>query len=242
MTERPTKAELETLSRAACVAYAVRAARRVQPLTRRPEVAEQALALTEKWLSGGNVSRDELRASASSSASSSAAAYAAAAAADDAAATASAASAYDWFASAADAFAYASLLRRDFEVLARVQEVTIPFDPTDKGPLGPLWDGSPPEWFVEAWKKVASKFETLPWSAPQLDESPPPKLSLSPGDRPELQLKLTVPDDASDEEILEAIREYSTNVDLLYRSLGGRGLQFKPVTIMDPALVEVPHG
>lgn len=189
--ELPTRDELMKLPLGAIVAYAVRCARRVQPLYGRAAgVAELpkheaavagAISLAEEFCLSHVVSAaydaayhartaadtaDAKDAARAAAAAARAAAYAfdlpksavydrsvyasrvAAEAADGAEAAARAAAHASDGAGAAEAAA-----RADFDRLLNLNQGTYPklgqpFDPTENGPLGPLWPEEPPKWFA----------------------------------------------------------------------------------------------
>jgi len=170
MARLPGRGELRRLSLRAMVAYAVRCARRVQPLTGRGAMSgacrqrvDEAIALAEHFAAGDvrgarvvsfvaaePATSDAAAARAADSAA--CAAYAAAAAAD--ARTVARAETY------ADAAAYAAVRARPEEALtaaawadyARLLSLDLgaypalgrPIDCSDRGPLGPLWPDGPP--------------------------------------------------------------------------------------------------
>jgi hypothetical protein len=140
-----------------------------------------------------------------------AAAYAAADAYDSAAAayaagafTASAAYAGHAASAAASAAAYA-----DFHALLQLKlgaypELGQPIDPTENGPLGPLWRDGAPDWFT---RPVTRKPRARPESIP--DAQPVLEVFIEPGDASKENIQ----------EVLEALSD-------LHRESGGLGLEF----------------
>jgi len=190
--ELPTRDDLKQLPLGAIVAYAVRCARRVQPLYRRAAgiaelskhetAVEGAISLAEEFCLSHVVGAAAYDAAyhartAAETADAKDAARAAAAAARAAAyafdlpqsavydrpvyASRVAAEAADGAEAAARAAAHASdgariaeaAARADFNGLRKLNPGTYPklgqpIDPTENGPLGPLWPEGPPAWYA----------------------------------------------------------------------------------------------
>ena len=165
---QPTERELRALPRLAQVAYAVRAARRVQPLyvkywpdapQRHVDAIEQAITSAERFADGRTLTAAEAAEAAAGDADAEPdaepeAAYVAVAAYYAAAATAHRAAYHAARAArAADAeVAFLSSIRSDFELLRQFSALG---KWTDETPvpvtiLGPLWPDGPPDWYVEA--------------------------------------------------------------------------------------------
>jgi hypothetical protein len=140
----------------AIVAFAVRCARRVQPLGRvlteyRPVEVEDAIASAEGFARGGKAVR-----AAGAAARAADAARAAARAADIAAADATdagadadtARAAWDTGRAAARAAARGDLHRLRALDLGRPGTMGKPIDPAEEGSLGPLWTDAAPDWYT----------------------------------------------------------------------------------------------
>ena len=175
MATEDIRERLAQLPHHAVVAFAARCARRVQPLThvlpqQDRDAIDWALASAEAFAKGAAAARadaaraaaraDDARAAAARAAD----AWTAARAAADAAAAAAAA-ADDWAAhtAAAAAWAAAAAARADARAAAasdldrlsalnpgEPDALGAPIDPSEAGPLGPLWPQGVPEWYTEA--------------------------------------------------------------------------------------------
>lgn len=188
----PTEDDLKKLPLLAIVAYAVRCARRVQPvLDTLPSFAihgaavEQAISLTERFCVGKdlNAAPDAVERAADAAGRTASvaqsfaggSAVALAAGAAQAAAQATAAVEDSWADSnsadrvaraatyaagragravATDRYAAVSAATRaDYDRLLSLNlgiypELGLPIDPTENGPLGPLWPEGPPTWYT----------------------------------------------------------------------------------------------
>ena len=175
MATEDIRERLAQLPHHAVVAFAARCARRVQPLThilpqQDRDTIDRALASAEAFAKGAAAARaDAARADARAAAARAAAARAAdawtaARAAADAAAAAAAA-ADDWAAHTAAAAAWAdaaaaraaarAAAASDLDRLIVLNPgapdaLGAPIDPSEAGPLGPLWPQGVPEWYTEA--------------------------------------------------------------------------------------------
>jgi len=78
------------------------------------------------------------------------------------------------------------------------------------------------------------------WEGPDRPDWAPPESEA--GDEG-IELTIDVPDDATDEEVLAAVRELAVAADDMYRAYGGSGLQVADVEITDEvtAPVEAPR-
>jgi hypothetical protein len=98
--------------------------------------------------------------------------------------------------------------RADFQILLELTlgqfpDLGRPIDPSEKGPLGPLWPyGSP--------------FDEVPGT----------------GDA-ELLVEIQVPADASDDELLAMVRETVWQADEIHRQLGGHGLKVERLAVLE---------
>lgn len=195
MSDLPTTEDLRRLTLRAIAAYAARCARRVQPLyesdeDRHVEAVDKAICVAEAFARGDKV--------------------APASACGDAALAA-------LIAAAADALIAADAARRDYDYLAahhpRTEDILgEPIDPSEDGPLGPLWPGGAPKWF----KGQESSY-------PQDSEYDcgPLEFLLDPGN-------------ATAKEIAEVFCEMSK----LYEMMGGRGIQFTVTDCREPVVQE----
>ena len=176
MATEDIRERLAKLPHHAVVAFAARCARRVQPLThilpqRDRDTIDRALASAEAFAKGADAARadaaraDARAADARAAAARAADAWTAARAAAAAAADAAAAAADDWAAhtAAAAAWADAAAARADARAAAASDldrlialnpgapdALGAPIDPSEAGPLGPLWPQGVPEWYTEA--------------------------------------------------------------------------------------------
>ena len=169
---------LARLPRRAVIAFAARCARRVQPLTHAlpqqdRDTIDWGLASAEAFAKGAAAARADTRADARAAAARAAAARAAdaawtaaraattawaadaraAAAAADWAANAAAAA--DWAANAADWADARAAAASDLDRLIALNPgepdaLGGPIDPSEAGPLGPLWPQGVPQWYTEA--------------------------------------------------------------------------------------------
>lgn len=112
--------------------------------------------------------------------------------------------------------------------LGQFPELGDPIDPSESGPLGPLWPDGEPAWYREANDEVKAGSSAKTES----------------GGDSELVLKIEVPEDATDEEILSLARDLALRADDLHRALGGRGLKVDTLEIFGRAPVPegVPRG
>ena len=175
MATEDIRERLAKLPHHAVVAFAARCARRVQPLTHilPQQTGTQSTgrcASAEAFAKGAAAARaaaaraDARAAAARAAAARAADAWTAARAAADAAAAAAAA-ADDWAAhtAAAAAWADAAAARADARAAAasdldwlivlnpgEPDALGAPIDPSEAGPLGPLWPQGVPEWYTEA--------------------------------------------------------------------------------------------
>jgi hypothetical protein len=145
MSSEDLHEQLTELPLRAIVAFAVRCARRVQPLGhvlteyRQVEV-DDAIAIAEGFARGGKA----VRAAARAARAANAARAADIAAADAAAAEATAEAAWDTGRAASRAAALDDLRRLVALDLGRPGTLGQPIDPAEGGPLGPLWPGGAP--------------------------------------------------------------------------------------------------
>jgi len=144
--------QLTELPLRAIVAFAVRCARRVQPLGhvlteyRQIEV-DDAIASAEGFARGGKAVRAAGAAARAANAARAADVAAAAAAAAEAAED-TARAAWDTGRAAARAAARGDLQRLRALKLGRPRTLGQPIDPAEGGPLGPLWPGGAPAWYT----------------------------------------------------------------------------------------------
>ena len=171
MATEDIRDRLAQLPHHAVVAFAARCARRVQPLThvlpqQGRDVIDRALASAEAFAKGAAAARaDDARADARADAAWVAArADARADAADVAAAwaawdtnadAAAAAAAAAWAAHAANWADARAAAASDLDRLSALNPgepdaLGAPIDPSEAGPLGPLWPQGVPEWYTEA--------------------------------------------------------------------------------------------
>lgn len=222
---------LARLPRWACVAFAARCARRVQPLyklawadapdrERHVAAIDRAITLAESCAgaaadAGAGAAADavDARAADAANAAARAAGYAAGyAAAADADADADAAAAYAAaYAAAGDAAANAAM-QRDVALLAAAAKDEGWTDRTPVPPafFGPLW----PEGVPEGWPAAEEGSENC-----------------------ELVFELEVPEDTDDETIYTRAVELADRADALHRAYGGRGLKVKAVEVFDQSRV-----
>lgn len=233
--ELPTEKELEQLPRWARVAFAVRCARRVQPLAtlQWPDIprehledhnraislaqataANPASAIATQLFDAANaVNTVDDPANARAAAVGAARAAGHASRADDVLAAADAARA----ARATAASAAANAIRRDYELLNALAEREGWTDdsPVDVALLGPLWpDGEPEGWPEEAKEERA-------------------------GDSV-LAITLELPEDADDDAIEAAVLEMVDRIDDMHRAEGGRGVLVDAIEI--PRHAGIPKG
>jgi len=105
-----------------------------------------------------------------------------------------------------------------------------PVDPSEAGPLGPLWpDGEPGGLAKYANRPAEEK------SGGTSDES---------GGGAELVMEIDVPEGVTDDEVLAVIGRLTLGADRLHRDLGGHGLKVKSLEVFEgvAAPVEVPRG
>jgi hypothetical protein len=134
--------------------------------------------------------------------------------------------------------AIASVTDRDHAILADIEQIIAfrlgepgtlgsPIDPSEAGPLGPLWPGGEPAWL--------RKLDDEGYKALGLDE---------PADAAELAVEVEVPEDASDEDVLTLVDQLVLHADNLHRSLGGHGLKIEGLEVHQSAGVPegVPRG
>jgi hypothetical protein len=152
---------LAQLPHHAVVAFAARCARRVQPLThvlpqQDRDTIDRALASAEAFAKGADAARaDAARAAARAADAANAARAADAARAAAARADVTAAAAADWAAAAADRADAWAAASSDLDRLIALNPgepdaLGAPIDPSEAGPLGPLWPQGVPEWYTEA--------------------------------------------------------------------------------------------
>jgi hypothetical protein len=129
----------------------------------------------------------------------------------------------DW----ADAWAAASsdLDRLIASNLGKPDTLGATIDPSESGPLGPLWPQGEPEWYTKAATGTVTPRE-------------------EPSGDAELVVEIDVPEGLSDDEVLAVIKRLSLEADDLHRALGGHGLKVKRLEVYQgtPAPVEVPLG
>jgi hypothetical protein len=234
MPELPSVEELKQLPLRAIVAYAARCAHRVQPpvesfglTTWHKESLKHAILVAEEFARG--VTTAAIVKTALDTAVAARRTIWDHPAADAACAAAEAAFITASYADAADAADAASLIvasiadsaqaqaaRADFIHLLGLglglsQEFGQPIDPSESGPLGPLWPKGEPEWFRP------------PGEPPKIADAAPIKLYF---DLAEF----------SDDEIVSILGRLSD----LYRSIGGDVLVIEGTETLDPASVLTP--
>jgi hypothetical protein len=103
--------------------------------------------------------------------------------------------------------------------LSKFPDLGQAIDPSESGPLGPLWPDGAPKWFARNFGSGT-------------------------GENGELVVEIEVPDGVSDDEVLSAVERISLAADDLHRSLGGHGLRVKRLEITQEAGVPVgaPRG
>jgi hypothetical protein len=168
----PSKKELEKLPTRAVVAYAVRNARRVQPLFQKASEIEnhkkqtrlihKAITLSQRWVNGENISSEDLAiAKGIVYHTTDSTAYFATASASASSHTAAYAYAYEAANSACnvikpDGSINVTAANTDFQKLVSLNLSNDDgIDASENGPLGPYWpDGKEPDWYKELYPKM----------------------------------------------------------------------------------------
>lgn len=237
----PNETEIAKLPLLAIVAYGARCARRVAPgyligwqppphytdaINDSINIAEVFAATNRLELSTSLVSLDTTMVSAVASGAGIAANCAQAAinaseaahiAVTDAKSTSSAAaSAAHYAALAAPSVAFAAI-QRDYDLLLHASQAENWTDETPVPPefFGPMWPDGPPEGWPESAKEECAEGRAL-------------------------EITLDIPEDATDEEILEILEGLGEDMERFYRACGGRGLTIGPIEIS--SAVDAPVG
>jgi hypothetical protein len=114
--------------------------------------------------------------------------------------------------------------------LGRFPEPGNPVDPSESGPLGPLWPDGAPEWYVRATEPVVVKVDTDSAAASE-------SLAVEVHRESPLSLYFDLSEFAAPE-IAEMIGLLSD----LYAEVGGDRLVIEGMTLLDPAELPVPEG
>ncbi len=126
---------------------------------------------------------------------------------------------------------YVKLLRLN---LGKYPDLGDPVDPSESGPLGPLWPDGEPEWLRSAPVTISS-------SGVASGEAAVIKISAPPGSAEGGAAPIEVYFDVaefSDEEIAEILGQFSD----LYHALSGDVLVINKTEMLDPSKVLVPEG
>ncbi|MCA9014003.1 MAG: hypothetical protein KDA77_01615 [Planctomycetaceae bacterium] len=111
-----------------------------------------------------------------------------------------------------------SAIREDYNRLKEIKnEVT---DASETGPLGDLWHGSPPDWYLDAKAKYDKTI--VEWEREVGGESPKDRVMRFEESNPEPLISVYFDDSEFTKEEMAAFLEY---VSESYRSLGGEGLK-----------------